>query len=69
MQKLSLLIIAITFIGFLILSFFYGKTMLKNQAIDGCLQTASIEKKKGDQTITTPENYWYSFCLKEKGLK
>ena len=42
---------------------------VQNTAIDGCMKMAVVEKKDGDQTIKTPENYWYTFCMKEKGLK
>lgn len=44
-------------------------TYLQNNAVDGCMHMAVIEKTDGSQVVKTPENYWYTFCMKEKGFK
>lgn len=41
---------------------------IKNMAIDGCYRTAQIETKQSEtSTLRTPENYWFTECLKKKG--
>lgn len=48
---------------------------LKNTAVDTCYAAATIEVQQtatGEatiKTISTPENYWYTVCMKEKGYK
>ena len=64
-------IIALTILGIAAIAAYYliAQKSLKNSAIDGCLKTASIQIVDGKQTVETPENYWYTLCLKEKGYK
>lgn len=43
---------------------------IHQMAIDGCLQTARLQTKTANkENITVPENYWYNYCMKEKGYK
>lgn len=43
---------------------------IKYQAIDGCLSAGTARfKNPAGQDVEVPEEYWYDFCMKEKGLK
>jgi len=68
-KNIALIIIALSLAAFTGLAFMQSQLMRKDAAITACLQIAKIEQPKGDTTVTTPENYWYTFCMKEKGLK
>ena len=68
-KNISILIIALSIAALVSLAFMQSQLMRKDAAITACLQIAKIEQPKGDTTVTTPENYWYTFCMKEKGLK
>lgn len=52
------------------LSYLSAQQVIRNQAIDGCLRSTSAKfKNDAKQDVTTPDGYWYSICLKAKGLK
>lgn len=64
------IIIAVTLLGIAFFAYRVATTAIKNQAIDGCLVTARATLPfQGNGTITTPENYWYTYCMKQKGYK
>lgn len=68
-KNIALIIIALSIAALVSLAFMQSQVLRKDAAITECLQIAKIEQPKGEQTVTTPENYWYTFCMKEKGLK
>lgn len=62
--------IAVAIIVLAIISYTQSEKAIKTQAIDGCLQVARLQTKTAkNETITLPENYWYEYCMKEKGFK
>ena len=62
-------IATITIILATIVGYMQSGAYIKNQAIDGCLKTAQIQEDKNGQHITTTENYWFTFCMEQKGYK
>jgi hypothetical protein len=65
-KVLNIILIA----GAIVLVYLSVQKALKNQAVDGCLRATSAKFKNDvKQDVTTPDGYWYSVCMKEKGLK
>ena len=70
MKSIILTILVIIFVS--IIAFFaYAEVekIAKQIAIGNCLQTGRITMQKDGQTITIPENYWYTYCMQQKGYK
>jgi len=70
MKQMILTIILIVGLIAGVLTYVSAQTAIKNQAIDGCLHagTATFKNAQG-YNMTVPEDYWYKFCMKEKGIK
>jgi len=69
-EKSSVVIATAIILGLIALSavvYLQSQRIIKNQAIDGCYHTATIQFKDGDKTISTPENYWSELCMEKKG--
>lgn len=69
MKYIKMIIITILTAIALILGYLEAEKYIKVNAVADCLRVAQIELVDGKQTVKTPENYWYNFCMKEKGLK
>jgi hypothetical protein len=69
MKQLILTIILILGLVAGVLAYITAQTAIKNQAIDGCLQAgrAAFKNAQGME-MNVPEDYWYKFCMKEKGM-
>lgn len=66
-MSLTIILIVAAVAG--ILGYIMAQGAIKNQAIDGCLHTATANfKNEQGYNMTVPENYWYKFCMKEKGF-
>jgi hypothetical protein len=67
---ISSLLIAAAIAAIAIVSFIQSEKYIKNTAIDGCLQAGRLETKTNkNENVTIPENYWYTFCMEQKGYK
>lgn len=70
MNKLNKIIIVIAVLAASALAYGLVQSAIKNQAIDGCLHAGTARFKNGaGQDVEVPEEYWYDFCMKEKGLR
>lgn len=68
--KLTKILWVVTLVAVLGLAYYLGSQMLKTQAVQGCMQVARLETKTSNgETVTIPENYWYTYCLKETGYQ
>jgi hypothetical protein len=65
------LIAASIFVGIIILSvvgWLEAEKAIKTQAIDGCLRLVTVETEGPDgQKIRVPEQYWFGYCMDQKG--
>lgn len=69
-DKTSVVIATAIVLGLIALSavvYVQSEKFIKNQAIDGCFQTAKVQFKNGNTDVTAPENYWYNLCMENKG--
>ena len=70
MKQIIITIITISIVVATALAYTLSQTYIKNQAIDGCLHAGTDTVKTVDGTnAQVPDGYWYTFCLKEKGVK
>ncbi len=70
MKQIILTIILVLGLVVAGLTYVIAQNTIKNQAIDGCLQAGKAQFKNAQgYTMTVPEEYWYKFCMKEKGME
>lgn len=70
MNKMNKIIIVIAVLVTGAIVYGLAQKSINNQAIDGCLHAGVAKFKNGaGQDVEVPEEYWYDFCMKEKGLK
>jgi hypothetical protein len=70
MKQLNGIILIIILLVVGVLAYGLAQKAINNQAIDGCLGAGIAKFKNGaGQDVEVPEEYWYEFCMKEKGLE
>ena len=63
-------IFAIITLVTVIVAYIVVQKALHNQAIDGCLQAGRLSfVNEQKYQATTPDGYWFDYCMKEKGYK
>lgn len=65
--QIGLVIIGVAIAAGVYMANILGTEFIKNTAIDGCYGTAQLIETQEGREIVTPENYWFTKCMQEKG--
>lgn len=66
MKILNTVVLTIFMAAILVAAYF----VVRFQAIDACLKIGQAQfKNEAGYSVSVPDDYWYKFCMKEKGLK
>lgn len=64
------IILTIVIVVTAIVAYIVAQKAIHNQAIDGCMQAGRLSFVNAQKyQATTPDGYWFDYCMKEKGYK